>query len=331
MDKHYTAKMRKEQRKNMQRSFRVVEYLDFPGIIPDCPVQVTEGYVISDRETHELFASFAFQNSAERPIKSLDIRLFFYQNANVPYEKRTFTYSQERLTFGIRKNTPELKKTFFGRPIYGDTVAIGEIFGRSAYIRIPESYFRKIELEITRIVFNDGSSVSPKLIVKSHCTPMNALGDEELYAFSRLNIYTAAEEVHPTLVLPQFGANAWLCCCGHKNLASSDKCEQCLRDRDWQKSTFSQETLSNKAEELKSANDYYRNDKSKYDQAKRFERDEDIQKKIKEYETVMNRVTEQERLKKHNFKMLVPKILLLLGLIYGIAFLCNYIVTNYHS
>lgn len=323
---NYTYKQRKAIRENLQRSFRVIEYFDVSGIIPDCPVQVNEGYIISDSDTHELFASFSFQNSSDKPIKSLDIRLFFYQNANVPYEKRSFTYSYGGMTFGIRKDTPELKKSFFGRTLYPDTIAVGESFGRSAYIRIPDSYFKKIELEISKITFDDGTSVSPKLIVKNHSTPMSGLGDEELYAFSRLNIYTASEEVYPTSVIPQFGMNAWLCCCGQKNLATSEKCERCNRDRDWQKNAFDKKTLSDKAVELKAANDYYRNDKSKYDQSRKFQTEDELQRKAKEYEKVMNRVAEQERKKAHDFKMLFPKILLLVALILGIALVCQIII-----
>ena len=89
----YTPKQRKEMRKNLLRTFRVVEYFDFSGVLPDSPVQVNEGYIISDLETHELFASFAFQNTSGKQIMSLDIRLLLYQNANVPYEKKSFTYS----------------------------------------------------------------------------------------------------------------------------------------------------------------------------------------------------------------------------------------------
>ncbi len=321
-----TRKQRKAFKKNLQRSFRVIEYFDVSGIIPDCPVQVNEGYIISDSDTHELFASFSFQNSSDKAIKSLDIRLFFYQSANVPYEKRSFTYSYSGMTFGIRKGTPMPKKSFFGHTVYPDTIAVGESFGRSAYIRIPDSYFRKIELEISKVTFEDGTSVSPKLIVKNHSTPMNRLGDEALYAFSRLNIYAESEEVYPTAVIPQFGMNAWLCCCGHKNLATSEKCERCRRDRDWQKNAFDEKTLSDKVVELKAANDYYRNDKSKYDQSRKFETEEELQRKAKEYEKVMNHVAEQERKKARDFKMLFPKILLLVALILGIALICQLII-----
>lgn len=313
----------------MQRSIRVVEYFDFSGVIPDSPVQVNEGFIISDTESHELFASFSFQNTSEKPIKSLDIRLFFYQTANVPYEKRSFTYSYDDMTLGIRKNAPTYKKHKLGRKQYASTVAIGESFGRYAYIRIPESYFRKIELEISKITFDDGSSVSPKLIVKNHYTPLSTLGDAELYAFSRLNIYTAAEERHPTKVVPQFGNSAWLCCCGHKNLASSGKCELCLRDRDWQKNAFSEKTISAKIDELKASNDYYRPDKTKFLAVK--ESDEDIQKKIAEYEKVMRRVAEQERKKEHDRKMIIPKILLFVGAMYAIVQICYYILITFHA
>ena len=38
----YTPKQRKEMRKNLLRTFRVVEYFDFSGVLPDSPIQVNE-------------------------------------------------------------------------------------------------------------------------------------------------------------------------------------------------------------------------------------------------------------------------------------------------
>ena len=125
----YTTKQRKEMRKNLLRTFRVVEYFDFSGVLPDSPVQVNEGYIISDLETHELFASFAFQNTSGKQIMSLDIRLLLYQNANVPYEKKSFTYSYDNMTFGERKNGIVTKKGIFGTKQYTYYIDVGETFG----------------------------------------------------------------------------------------------------------------------------------------------------------------------------------------------------------
>lgn len=330
----YTQKQKRQNRKNMQRMFRVVEYFDFSGVIPDCPVQVNEGFIISDYETHELFASFSFQNTSDKPIKYLDIRLFFYQNANVPYEKRPFRYSYEDMTFGVRKNGSRKKKGFFGKEEYPPTIEIGESFGRFAFIRVPESYFKKVELEISKITFDDGTSVSPKLVVKDKYTPISTLRDDELYAISRLNIYAAAEEVHPTKVVPQFSKSAWLCCCGHKNLGTSTKCELCQRDRDWQKQTFTEETISKKIDEMYKTNDHYRHDKTKYFESNALpETNEEIQHKIKEYEDAMKRLAEQEEKKKLRIKELPARIALYIiialtaaGLIYLISVLLYQII-----
>lgn len=321
----YTPKQRKEMRKNLLRTFRVVEYFDFSGVLPDSPVQVNEGYIISDLETHELFASFAFQNTSGKQIMSLDIRLFLYQNANVPYEKKSFTYSYDNMTFGERKNGIVTKKGIFGTKQYTYCIAVGETFGRSAYIPIPDSYFRKIELEISKVTFSDSSFVTPKMIVRNQCTDFTELDDAKLYAFTRMNIYAAAEERYPTRVVPQFGETAWLCCCGQKNLATSEKCERCMRDRDWQKHVFDASVMEQKVEELKAANDYYRPDKTKYETSKNFEKEEEIQKRIAEYEAAMKRVAEQERRREHRRKMIIPKILIFIAVVIAISQLCIYL------
>lgn len=150
------------------------------------------------------------------------------------------------------------------------------------------------------------------MIVRNQCTDFTELDDAKLYAFTRMNIYAAAEERYPTRVVPQFGETAWLCCCGQKNLATSEKCERCMRDRDWQKHVFDASVMEQKVEELKAANDFYRPDKTKYETSKNFEKEEEIQKRIAEYEAAMKRVAEQERRREHRRKMIIPKILILL-------------------
>ena len=272
-----------------------------------------------------LFASFAFQNTSGKQIMSLDIRLLLYQNANVPYEKKSFTYSYDNMTFGERKNGIVTKKGIFGTKQYTYYIAVGETFGRSAYIPIPDSYFRKIELEISKVTFSDSSFVTPNMIVRNQCTDFTELDDAKLYAFTRMNIYAAAEERYPTRVVPQFGETAWLCCCGQKNLATSEKCERCMRDRDWQKHVFDASVMEQKVEELKAANDFYRPDKTKYETSKNFEKEEEIQKRIAEYEAAMKRVAEQERRREHRRKMIIPKILIFIAVVIAISQLCIYL------
>ena len=70
------------QRKDRLRSLRVVKYTDYPFVLENCPVELTESYILADRETTEIFASFIFKNVSEKPITRLDIRLALYLNGN---------------------------------------------------------------------------------------------------------------------------------------------------------------------------------------------------------------------------------------------------------
>lgn len=309
---------------NMQRIFRVVESFDFSALIENCPVQLIEGYVISDIETHELFTSFTFCNVSGRLIKELHIRLFFYQNANIPYLKQSFCYSYDNFTFGIRtskETRPFTLKSLFFKPEESSYIEDGESFGKAAYIKIPETYFKKIELEISSVVYYDSSEQEIKTTVKNNCTRILQLSDEDKRAIDALNIYIAAKETYPITVIPQLTSTAWLCCCGYKNLRNDTVCKQCLRDRDWQFESLTEDAIKKKAAELKQSTSSVCHDKTLYKQDKYMESEKEIEAKIKEYEKAIRNIAKDETRRAHNRRMIIPKIIIYLATCYGLAFL----------
>ena len=80
----YTRSQRKRLSRDRQRYIRVVESFDFSGIIQNSPVEITEGYIVSDRDSDEVFACFEFMSVSEKPIKALDVKVLLYSGQNVP-------------------------------------------------------------------------------------------------------------------------------------------------------------------------------------------------------------------------------------------------------
>ncbi|MDD4125815.1 MAG: hypothetical protein PHW77_08865 [Eubacteriales bacterium] len=304
---------------------RAVEHFDFSAIIERSPVQVLEGYVVSDIETNEIFVVFTFQNLSQKNIRSLDIRLFLYQDMNVPYLKLPFNYSYDNLTFGIRNRVTEKQPKLFEWLFEGrnesKVIDIFESFGKATYIKIPETYFKKIELEITGVKYGNGTDEKLNIIVANKCRRFSELDDEKKYAFSKVNIYEQAEQYHPTKVIPQKTESAWLCCCGYKNLTADDKCRVCKRDRDWQMENLTDDKLEDTVIQLKRESDVLLRNKTKFKAYKKPETDEEIQKKIKDYEKVIQNLAEQERINERKKKMIIPKIILFFGILYLIMYL----------
>ena len=144
----------KRQRVDIYRPIRIVKDIEFNSGLDNIPVAIAEGYIVSDRDTCELFASIIFKNVSNLPISSLSIRLYLYLNQNIPYKTVDFEYSQKDLTFGIikRKNR-ELKLRESNKK---QRIEIGESFGDCVFVPIPETYFSKLEVALLSVVYSNG-------------------------------------------------------------------------------------------------------------------------------------------------------------------------------
>lgn len=310
----YTSAQRKQMKKDRQRLFRVVERFDFSGIVDKSPVQIEDGFVIADIETNELFACLIFQNLSYKYIRSLSIRLLLYSNMNIPYDKVYFTYSSDNATFGIREMAGE-EKHFFNKKKYPHDIRPLEYFGNCAYIKLPESYFKRIEVELLSATFSNLSKQELDIVVTSKVKRISSLNDDQQYAFYHLNIYRDAESAHPTLNIPQEGDSVWLCCCGHKNLNTESICSLCKRDREWQMKTIDEFSLDSKVTELLRESDVMLRHKDNFKGYTANLSLEEQQKKIEDYERVIRNVAEQERKKEKEKMLIIPKILFFFGVV----------------
>ncbi len=308
------------QKIDRQRSLRVAKYLDYPFILPDSPVALQEGFIVSDRETGDVFASFVFKNLSVKRLTELKIRLSCYLNQNIPYTNIDFTYSQEKLTFGIiEKNGVELKLRQANKRV---GIEQSESFGSCVFIPIPESYFTKLDVILLSAEFADGSKTTLNTLVAGENKRFSELDNDSKLIYSRNNIYFAAEEKYPTKVVPQFGNTVWLCCCGNKNPDSAHICEKCGRDKDWQKSSATESVIEEAKKEIiadPTVNTF--RDKTKFAQNKYLETDAEVQSKIEQYERAMKNVAEEERRKHRRQLMLIPKIIIFIAIVYLIVFL----------
>ncbi len=318
-EKKFSKETIQRQRTDRERTLRVVKYIDYPFVLSDCPVELEEGYIVSDRITCDVFASFVFKNVSESLIRSLDIRLACYQNQNIPYLNIDFTYSQEELTFGIiSKNGTDMKLKEANQRSY---VAKSESFGSCVFIPIPESYFTKMDIIIRSVEFANGEKNVLNKVVAGDSSRYNDLDDISKIVYSRVNIYQAAEERFPTVVIPQFNDKVWLCCCGNKNPNSCEECEKCGREKKWQQENISRSQFEITREKLvNDPREVTLHDKSKFKQNKMLENSAEVQKKIEQYEEAIKNVAREEKIRERQRLMLVPKIAIALLIVALIAF-----------
>lgn len=315
----------KRQKIDRMRALRVVKYIEYPFILPDSPVVIEEGFIVSDRDTYDVFASFIFKNITEHPIRKLNIRIDCYLNQNIPYTHIDFTYSQEDLTFGIiGKDGIDLKLRESNQRTY---IKKSETFGSCVYIPLPESYFTKMEVILVSVEYAGGQINELNTIVVGASKKYNELDSFSKIVYSRVNIYKAAEEKFPTKVIPQFGNTVWLCCCGNKNPITSDKCEKCGREQEWQKNSVTAELLEEKKNNLiNDPREIRFHDKGKFKQNKHLETKEEIQQKIDQYEKAMKNIAYEEKRKERRRLMIIPKVLIAIGILYLLVFVLKLIL-----
>lgn len=302
------------QKTDRQRGLRVVKYIDYPFILPDSPVELEEGYIVSDRETCDVFASFIFKNVSDKLIRKLNIRLDCYLNQNIPYLHIDFSYSHETLTFGIiEKNGIQMKLRDANKR---RTIQTSECFGSCVYIPLPESYFTKMEVIVSSVEFNDGTVSVLNTVVAGDTKIFSELDNISKTVYSRVNIYESTEYDYPTKMMPQFGDSAWLCCCGNKNPYSQTVCERCGREKEWQQKNLTSEMFDKTREKMvNDPREITLHDKSRYKQNRFLESEAERKAKIEEYEKAMRNIAEDEKRKNHLKATLIPKLLLFVGVV----------------
>ena len=315
----YNRESYKRQKLDRMRSLRVVKYLEYPFILSKSPVEIEEGFIVSDRDSYDVFASFIFKNVTNRPIHKLNIRLSCYLNTILPYTHIDFTYSQEDLTFGIiSKDGVNYKLRESNTK---NSIASSETFGSCVYIPMPETYFTKMDLTLVSVEYAGGVTEELNILVAGKSTKYNQLDNMSKLVYARMNIYQTAESRFPTKVIPQFGDNGWLCCCGNKNAASSKVCEMCNREKEWQEKSVTLDLIEETKQRLiNDPTEVTFHDKSKFKQNKMLESKDEEAAKIEQYEKAMKNIAFEEKMRHRRQMMLIPKILLAVLIIYLLAF-----------
>jgi len=318
----------KRQKIDRERALRVVKYIDYPFILENSPVELVEGYIVSDRETYDVFASLIFKNIGKLPISKLNIRLSCYQNQNIPYLNIDFTYCAEDLTFGIisyKKKELKLKESNKRASINQ-----GESFGSCVFIPLPESYFTKMEVYISSVEFADGSVQNMNVRVAGDSKRYSELDNISKLVYTRLNIYVSAESQFPTKVIPQFTQSGWMCCCGTKNSVDSEVCELCGREKNWQKESVSATALEQTKQQLISdPTERTLHDKTNFSQNKYLEDETEIQSKIEQYEKAMENVALAEKRRERKKMMFFPMLVFWGLVVYGFGWLISFLVDKF--
>lgn len=317
----YTRSQRKRLSRDRQRYIRVVESFDFSGIIQNSPVEITEGYIVSDRDSDEVFACFEFMSVSEKPIKALDVKVLLYSGQNVPYEKLDFRYCAADASWGIRVREGENRPPAL-RINEPECVVAGECFGRASYIRIPERYFERISLRIVSARYSDGTTDDLDITVKNRARRLSECDRYTKYAFSNLNVFRAAEEKYPSVYLPESGESSWLCCCGHKNLISYSECERCHREKEWVLNSLAGESLERERRTVQNEEEAVLR-KAAYRQDKYLSTSEEREKKAEEFEKAVAAIAEKERNASRMKWKLASGFLLLALIIFLMVFIAN--------
>ncbi len=307
--------------RDLLRPLRVVEYLDHSAIFENSPVEIKDGYVVSDRDTGELFLTLNLRSVSSKTISALDIRVIIYKDRTIlPDLKIDFRYSWDEATFGQRKYDGAVRKD---RECKRDKkIFPGEEFGEGVFIPLPENYFKKMQIELVSATYFDGSKDELNLIAGGRAVRFIELDSDLRDAYRSLNIFRKAEESHPIRVLPQAGESVWLCCCGRKNPSTATMCDTCGRDKEWQFENLSVERLE---ATIAKENEGKRilHDTSAYKQNKYMETEDEQARKVELCNRALERLAIQEKQRERRQVMLLPKILLWVGVIALIYFLCE--------
>lgn len=314
----------KKIEKDASRPLRLLKELDPGTVLQNSPVELRSGKVVNDRDTGEIFLDLSFRSLSEEPLSALRVSVMLYREGLcIPYEKKEIVYSWEDGTFG--------RRTLNGKPrTKRETkrlrrIELGECFGDGVFTTLPDSYFVKLEILLVEVTEKDGTvrKIGEKV---GGGTNFSSLSLELKDMYTRMNIFRDAEQVRPIRVLPQEGENAWLCCCGRKNLNSMTHCEICGRDRKWQMEQLTVENLTN----LKNRDDSDRtirvlHDKSRY-APRTSESAADLEEKEKICKEVLQRVEAQEKEHDKQRTRLLVKFLLWFVVIYALAAIITFVI-----
>ena len=219
--------------------FKVIDEFEFNFVFENCPVQVLKGRTVNDIETNRLYLSLTCLNVGEKPITGLGLRIFFYGNQS---RNKTLPDRKEEYFIDLTQAPPPAFVADKKPEKHSKKAEKDKLFGYNYFVELTDSYFTRLDIGITKVVFADGTHENYSAVSRSEYSSFGVLNKEERSAYNDINIYQSAEERHPAKVIPTKDEFTWVCCCGAKNSIQSEKCAVCERDRDWQ---FANLTVAN--------------------------------------------------------------------------------------
>ena len=304
----------KRVHQDRMRRLRVLEYVDSSAIFDDSPLEIREGFLISDRDNGDLFLVLSFRNVSDRPVSALKIRVLLYRDHKpVPYERKEYTYSWKTGSFGVRTlNGVERKEKEVREET---TIRYSETFGDGIYLPIPSTYFTKLQVDLLDVTYEDGKTEHLGLTAGAKAKRFSELRSELQGAYAEVNVFRTLEAIHPIRVLPEEGERVWLCCCGQKNPSEKDHCEICGRDRDWQLCNLTMDKLRKKEREMEAdPGRRVLHDLTGY-KPKEFGTAEEIEAKVEERNKAMEKLAIREREKEELPFRIFRTVLILIGII----------------
>lgn len=254
--------------RDRQRPLRALEYLDFHADFTSSPVELKEGFTVSDRRTGELFLALHFRSRSERPLASLDVKLVLFEDARLRLASGSMEqrYSWEDATFGERVLDRHVRTE--SECARQKCLVQGEEFGQGIFLPLPGSYFQRAQIRLVSVTYEDGSCEAPDLAVE--CRAVRVTDEEK------------AETAQPLRDLSQVQARRAV------------KEERKVQIREL-------------------------HDTSGYTPLRRFEKSEELWKRVEEYNRVLDHLAAMEAQRLRRRKRLPLKISLIVLLMLVIA------------
>ena len=276
-----------------KRYFKEIFQQEYHFLFENSPLEIVDLTSVYDIESFEYFAIIRFSKITRRPIRSFSVRLFLYLDSPLPYKKLEVEYE-----IGKKKSK-------------------SRVLGDDVYIPIPEAYFKRLEILLDSVEYEDGERIK---LGFSTDGVKEACHSEKIVEIDHSQTPSDTVEKYPAIVSPAFSDSAWICVCGQKNFENTE-CTRCSRGRE----TLLKMVADSGAHTFE--NDPYsfiqRSKKAALNSSRtRVEMDEDKEKLI---EQQREKVEKREKYKEKMLMQALPRIVLYFAAGYLIYFLLQWL------
>ncbi len=276
----------KNTRFSKKHYFKEIDRQEYHFLFKESPLEIIDAVSVYDIESFKYYLTLRFSRVTPLLIRSFSVRLFLYLDSPIPYKKLSYTY-----------NVPKKKMR-------------ESIFGEGEYIPVPDTYYKRYEIFIDRVEFENSESVnlslSSAVACESSCTK------EQIASMDAEFTPSYKSENFPARVMPQFSQNAWICSCGQKNLDSDTECIRCSRLKERQKQMLEKSLVGSYSADAYSL--FQRSRRADFNRAQRRETPDPA--KEKQIENEIEKVERRERYKEKMKIQALPRFVLYFVLAY---------------